>query len=205
MSGTTTTASTAGPRANARLAGYAAVAGGVASAVAGAIQAVRTDDGNPIVGTSEHVLLALTAAALVLWVPGYLALGRASGKLGRTGGVVAVAGAVLLAFGMTSTNLHDEDYSWFPIVAAPANLAWLVGSILLAVATFRTRTLPRPLALALPLVWLTFIILSQLGGNLVAGVIWAVIGWVLTTGDRQGPAGTASGARLDRATDTLLP
>ena len=163
----------------ARLPGYAAIVGGIASAVAGCIQAVRHDDGNPIVNTSEHVLLALIAAALILWLPAYLELGRASGRLGHIGGVVAAGGSALLAFGMTATNLHDQDYSWFPAVAAPANLAWLVGSIMLAVATYRTRTLPRPLAAALPLVWVTSIILSQAGGNLVAGAIWVIGGWIL--------------------------
>ena len=166
--------------------GWAAAAGAVASAVAGAIQAVRTDDGNPLVGTSEHVLLAMVALALVFWIPGYLALGRLAGtRTGRIGGYLAVAGTALLAAGMTSTNLHDQDYSWFPVVAAPANLFWLVGSILLAVATWRTGTLPRPLAAALVLVWLTSIILSQAGGNLIAGVIWGFVAWSLLSISRR--------------------
>ncbi len=187
MSTTTTTAPTATEaRAGGKAAGYAAIAGGMASAVAGAMQAVRTDDGNPIVGASEHAILTLIAAALILWMPGYLALGRASGRLGRIGGITTVVGTGLLAFGMTSTNLNDQDFSWFPAVAAPANLAWLVGSVLLAVATFRAGTLPRTLAISLPLIWLTSIILSQLGGNLLAGAGWAVIGWVLTVNARQG-------------------
>ena len=187
MSATTTTApAVTGTRAGGKAAGYAAIAGGMAAAGAGAMQAVRTDDGNPIVGASEHVILSLIAAALILWMPGYLTLGRASGRLGRIGGIITVVGTGLLAFGMTSTNLNDQDFSWFPAVAAPANLAWLVGSVLLAVATFRTGTLPRTLAISLPLIWLTSIILSQLGGNLLAGAAWAVIGWVLTVNARQG-------------------
>jgi hypothetical protein len=165
---------------------WSAAAGAVASSVAGAIQAVRTDDGDPLVGTSEHVLLAMVAVALTLWIPGYLALGRLTGtRTGRAGGYLAVAGSALLAAGMTSTNLHDQDYSWFPAVAAPANLFWLAGSILLAVATWRTGTLPRPLAAALVLVWLTSIILSQAGGNLIAGLIWAFVAWTLLAAARR--------------------
>lgn len=175
-------------RGKARLAGYAAVIGGAASAVAGAIQAVRTDTGNPVVNQAEHAVLSLVAAALLLWIPGYLAIGRVSGRLGRAGGVLAALGAGVLALGMTSTNLHDRDYDWFPMIAAPANLAWLVGSVLLAVAAYRRRSLPRTLAVALPVVWLTSIILSQLGGNLIAGAVWAVIGWTLI------PARPADGA-----------
>ncbi|WP_328469604.1 hypothetical protein OHA21_02285 [Actinoplanes sp. NBC_00393] len=178
-----TTATTATVR---PVVGWLAAAGAIASAVAGAIQAVRSDDGNPLVGTSEHVLLAMVAAALVFWIPGYLALGRLAGtRTARIGAWLAVAGSALLALGMTSTNLHDQDYSWFPIVAAPANLFWLLGSILLAVATWRTRTLPRPLAFALVLVWLTSIILSQAGGNLIAGVIWGFVAWSLLAAARR--------------------
>ncbi|MEU4688718.1 hypothetical protein [Actinoplanes sp. NPDC023714] len=164
----------------------AAAAGAALSAVGGAIQAVRSDDGNPLVGTSEHVLLALIAVALVLWIPGYLALGRLTGtRTGRIGAWLAVIGSGLLAAGMTSTNLHDQDYSWFPVVAAPANLLWLAGSILLAVATWRTGVLPRPAAAALVLVWLSSIILSQLGGNLIAGAVWAFLAWTLLAASRR--------------------
>jgi len=51
--------------------------------------------------------------------------------------------------------------------------------------TFRRRTLPRWLAVGLALVWVTSIILSQAGGNLVAGLIWAVAGWLMIAGTRS--------------------
>jgi hypothetical protein len=180
---TTNTAQSAAPIVTTtahRAAGRAAAVGAIASTVAGAVQAVRSDDGNPLVGTSEHVLLSLVAVALVLWIPGYLALAGDTGRMtGRIGGWLSVAGTTLLAFGMTATNLHDQDYSWFPVVAVPANLFWLLGSILLAVATWRARTLPRPLSIGVVLVWPTSIILSQAGGNLVTGIIWAFLAWSL--------------------------
>jgi hypothetical protein len=169
-----------------RPAGWAAVAGGLASIVGGAVQAVRIEDFNPIVDRTEHVLLTAIAVALVLWIPAYVVLGRMTGtRAGRIGGWLGAAGCALLAFGMTTTNLHDQDYSWFSVVAVPANAAWLAGSLTLAVVTFRRRTLPRWLAVALALVWVTSIILSQAGGNLVAGLIWAVIGWLMVAGARS--------------------
>ncbi len=169
-----------------RPAGWAAVAGGLASIVGGAVQAVRVEDFNPIVDRTEHVLLTAIAVALVLWIPAYVVLGRMTGtRAGRIGGWLGAAGCALLALGMTTTNLHDQDYSWFSVVAVPANAAWLVGSLTLAVVTFRRRTLPRWLAVALALVWVTSIILSQAGGNLVAGLIWAVIGWLMVAGARS--------------------
>ncbi len=183
MTSTSVAPATAG---TSTFAGWAGIAGAVTSAVAGAVQAVRTDDGNPRVIPTEHVLLTVVAVTLVLWVPAYLALGRRTGtKLGRIGGYLAALGCALLAFGMTSTNLHDQDYAWFPLVAIPANLVWLVGSILLAVAAWRGRTLPRWVAAALPIVWVTSIILSQAGGNLIAAVIWAIAGWLLVSAARR--------------------
>src|ERR687893_249606 len=93
-----------------RPAGWAAVAGGLASVVGGAVQAVRVEDFNPVVDRTEHVLLAAVAVALMLWTPAYVVLGRMTGsRAGRAGGWLAAAGCALLAFGMTSTNLHDQD------------------------------------------------------------------------------------------------
>jgi hypothetical protein len=183
-----TTTLTASPTTDrSAVAGWAGIAGGVASAIVGAIQVVRVEDFDPVVDGTEHVMLGLVAAALALWIPAYLALGRRTGtRAGRIGGYLAASGCALLAFGTTSTNLHDQDYSWFSVVAVPANAAWLIGSLTLAVVTFRRRTLPRWLAVAVALVWVTSIILSQAGGNLIAGAIWCVIGYLMVSGARTG-------------------
>ncbi|MFC0527521.1 hypothetical protein [Phytohabitans kaempferiae] len=178
-----------------------ALAGTALAAVAGAIQAVRPTDTDPLIDGGEHVLLALFAAALVLWMPGYLTLGRAIGGPARAGSWMAVAGTALLAFAMTATNLNGEDYSWFPALALPANALWAIGSILLAVVAYRRRALPRPLALALPLIWVGSIPLSQLGGSLVAAAIWGAIAWLAWSGPRCPgvSASTTTSMRRDRS------
>jgi hypothetical protein len=172
---------------SARLAGYATLLGGVASAVMGAMQAVRPDDTDLHIVGAERVILALFAVAAVLFMPGYLAVGRLTGsRAGTVAGWLAAAGCALLAFGSTASNLNGRDFWWFSVVAVPANLAWLAGSVLLAVMVYRTRAvLPRWLAVLLPVVWVTSIILSQAGGNLVAGVIMALVGWFLVQSARS--------------------
>ncbi|GID30578.1 hypothetical protein [Paractinoplanes brasiliensis] len=170
-------------------AGWAGLAGGVTSAVAGAIQTVRAENFDPVVDRTEHVLLTMIALTLVLWIPAYLGLGRRAGtRTGRIGAGLAAFGCGLLAFGTTSTNLHDRDYSWFSVVAVPANASWLIGSIMLAVACFRTRALPRWLAVATGLVMPLSIVLSQAGGNLLAGAIWGAVGWLLIVNARTSKA-----------------
>lgn len=161
-------------------AGWAGIAGAVGAAVVGAIQAVRTENFDPMVDRTEHVMLTMLALSLVFWIPAYLGLGRMTGtRAGAVGGWLAAAGCALLAFGSTSTNLHDQDYPWFGVVAVPANAAWLAGSLTLAVVCWRTRALPRRLAVGVALIWVTSIILSQAGGNLVAGVVWGLVGWLM--------------------------
>ncbi|WP_203784528.1 hypothetical protein, partial [Asanoa ferruginea] len=170
------------PAGRRRITAWAALAGAAVSGVVGAIQAMRPFSDDPLVDRGEHVILALCAVMLVLWIPGYLALGAeaspAKRRLGRIGAWSVVVGTGTLAVAMTASNLHNEDYPWFAALAIPANGLWGIGSILLAVATYRARTLPRPIAAALPLIWLTSIVLSQQGGNLVAGALWAAIGWL---------------------------
>lgn len=157
-------------------AGLASMAGGAAMAVCGAMQAVRPTDADPMVTGEEHLILGLFAAALVLLIPGVLTLAR-SGARAAVGGAGAVsAGHALLAFGATSSNLHGEDYPWFGAVAVPANLAILIGSVVMAVSLWRAGRVPRPLAAALPVLWLCEIILAQLGGGLIAGLYWLAVG-----------------------------
>ena len=49
----------------------------------------------------------------------------------------------------------------------------------LAVATWRSRTLPRWLAVGVALVWPCSILLAQVGGGLVAGAVFVVVGWLM--------------------------
>lgn len=150
-------------------------------AVTGVMQAVRPTDADPRVLGEEHLILALFAASLLLLIPGLLALARGT-RAARVGAAVVSAGHVLLAFGATASNLNGEDYAWFAYVAVPANLAMLAGSITMAVSLWRAGTVPRLVAAALPALWLCEIILAQLGGGLIVGVYWLIVGRLLTSG-----------------------
>ncbi|MFD0733689.1 hypothetical protein [Planotetraspora mira] len=168
-------------------AGWSAMAGGLIMAGLGVWQAVLPYDTTFLVLGLEHLSLGLFAVSLILLVPGLIALARHGGRAALAGAATISVGHVLLAFGATSSNLHGEDYPWFVFVAIPANLAMLAGGIVMAVSLWRTGHVPRLVAAILPLLWFFEIILSQLGGSLVAGVYWLVVGrmFVAGTADRR--------------------
>ncbi|MDF5756302.1 hypothetical protein [Spongiactinospora sp. TRM90649] len=168
-----------------RVAGPAAVAGGLAAVATGVIQAIRPQDTDPRVIGQEHLVLSLFAVSLLLVIPGLLALAAHGGPAARPVAWAISAAHVLLAFGATSSNLNGEDFSWFFYVAGSANAVMLIGAIPMAVSLWRAGRLPRPLAAALPVLWIFEIPLSQLGGGIVVGAYWILAGLALLSGSRE--------------------
>jgi hypothetical protein len=82
---------------------------------------------------------------------------------------------VLLAVGMTATNLHDQDHGWFAPVAGVANALWLLGTIAFAVSMHRAGRVPRWVAVGVVMTWIGGIPLSQLGGATLPGAYWVAI------------------------------
>jgi hypothetical protein len=73
-----------------------------------------------------------------------------------------------------------HDGPWFNVIAPLTNAAWLFGSIALAVPLKRASRLPALVAIGLPLSWITIIPLATLGGGLLTGAYFMVVGLVLT-------------------------
>ncbi|GAA2889325.1 hypothetical protein GCM10010517_53420 [Streptosporangium fragile] len=169
------------------------MAGGLAMAVMGVMQAVRPDDDEPEILGEEHVILGLFAVSLLLLIPGFLALARHGTRVAFGAAVAVSVGHVLLAFGSTASNLNGIDYPWFGAVAIPANLAMLVGAIVMAVSLWRSGRVPRLVAALLPVLWICEIILSQDGGGLITGVYWLVVGRLIASGTLEGAALARSG------------
>lgn len=163
----------------------AAVGAGTLFLVDGIILGLDPGETDPLLRPLEHVILSLYAVALLLLVPALLHLaGRVDA---RRPAVLASTGAVVLAFGMTATNLHGQDYSWFPAAAVPANLAWLAGSVALSVALWRRSRAPRWAAVTPVVTWVCGIPLSQLGGPVLSGALWLAIGALALAGTLERP------------------
>lgn len=153
----------------------AAVAGSLQILV-GIIQVIDAGDTIPTLRPVEHLVLALYATCLLLLVPAYRGLAACAG--GRRSAHVATVGMVLLAVGMTATNLHDEDYGWFAPVAGVANALWLLGTLAFAVSMYREGRVPRWVAVGVVITWIGGIPLSQLGGAAMPGAYWLAIAFL---------------------------
>jgi hypothetical protein len=158
----------------------AALAAGALQIAVGVLQAVDPGDTIPTLRPVEHAVLGLYAVSLVLLAPVHLRLGALSRA--RRSPVVAAGAMVALAIAMTITNLHDQDYWWFPAVAVPVNAAWLLGAVVLSASLWRAGRVARWVAVLPVASLLLGLPLSQLGGGAVAGAAWLAVGALLRAG-----------------------
>lgn len=105
--------------------GRLATAAGATWAAVAVLQITHSDElsGTGVETTIQHVALSGFTLALLLTAFGYLGLARYAQT--ATPARLVMAALVALSIAATASNIHGEDYSWFPVVAGPANLAWL--------------------------------------------------------------------------------
>jgi len=166
------------------LTGRLAMAGGFAFAADGVVQLIQpqTQNESKVVGLAGHLNLAFFIAGMILTAPAFIALARtvASGVAAKAGWAAA-AGTTVLALTGVSSLIHGSDYPIFVPVAIVTNVAWLGGSIVLAVVLRRRRAVPALVAFGLPVSWIATIPLAHLGGGLIAGAYWLMVGYLLAT------------------------
>jgi hypothetical protein len=167
---------------NVRFAAIAAMAGGSAWAVTGAIHLTGQDElSTSAVETAlDHLMLGMMSVALVLTVPAVLALARQAGS--PRPGQIAAAGQVALAIAATTSNIVGHDPTFFLVVAPIANLMWLAGTIGLSVSLRRAGAISKPIAFLLPAVQVFCLPLSVVGGGLIGGAIWIAVGYLMSVG-----------------------
>jgi hypothetical protein len=165
-----------------RLFAAATMIGGALWAAFGALKVTHPDylDTTKLQTGMEHVGMAGLAGALLLTIPGILILARYAKR--REGAIVAAIGMTALAALVTVSNVMGDDPSFFPAVAGPANLLWFGGSIALAVSLRRAGRVSKAIAYLLPVVWLTAIPLSAVGGDVITGAYWMTVGYLAYAG-----------------------
>ena len=160
------------------LAGRSALAGGAALAADGVVQLVHSQhSGADVVGVAGYMNLSLFIVGLVLISPAFIALARrTTSKLAPKAALAAAAGTSVLGVTCITSLVHGHDYEFFNVLAPLTNAAWLFGSIVLAVALKRAKTVPTIVAVGLPIAWIAMIPIATLGGGLVAGAYWMLVG-----------------------------
>jgi hypothetical protein len=158
--------------------------GGCAYAAAGVVQLIQpqTKSESKVVGLAGHLNLAFFMVGMILTAPAFIALARtvASGVAAKAAWAAAAATTALALTGVSSL-IHGSDYPIFLPVAIVTNAAWLGGSIVLAVVLRRRRAVPALVAFGLPVSWIGCIPLAHLGGGLIAGAYWLMVGYLLVT------------------------
>lgn len=138
-------------------------------------------------GWVEHLEVGLLTLACLALVPMVLHLGARARR--ERISLMAVAGLIGLGALATVSNVRGEDPSFFAAVAIPTNLMIFGGLVTIAVALVRLREVPRPLGIALGAVWPVTLMLSPIGGGLVAAIVWlALAGFVPVTKPATRPA-----------------
>jgi hypothetical protein len=164
-----------------KLAAASSIAAGVAWFIAGPLQLAGINEHETqVVTTGEHILIGLFSLAMYLTIPAILALGEQAGRV--VAARVAGTGVGFVASAAVYSNINGEDAAWFPAVAIPGNLAWLVGSIIVAIG-LRKAGASKAVAIGMPLTVVFALPLSAVGGGIIAGAYWIAVGSLLYTGN----------------------
>jgi hypothetical protein len=126
--------------------------------------------------------MAFFAAALVVLVPAVAALRDFASGRARIGWLGIAIGQLGVATASTVSNVRGVDASWFPAAAVAANALWVLGTLALVIALYRTRRVPRLVALGLVVAYIGSIPLAIVGGGILAGAYWLGVACLLGGG-----------------------
>lgn len=167
-----------------------------ASSAAGAVIHLTHEQSSEstVVGLVEHVALVLFSVMVLALIAPMAYLGRRAAGSAKPGVVTAVAAIPLAILGQIS-NVRGEDPAFFGFIAAPTNLAIFGAMVAIAVMASKRGFQPRWLVIALPIVQIAALPLSQLGGMFVAAAYWMALAvWIHRSEERVAPTAAAAPA-----------
>jgi hypothetical protein len=168
-----------------RVAGRAASLAGVALTAGGITEIVHSQrhTGNRVVGVAGYLTLSFFVVALISLAPSFIALARKARTSAATkAALAAAAGTAVLGVTSITSIVNGHDLGMFNVIAPLTNGAWLVGSVVIAVALKRAGSVPSAVAVGLPLAWLATIPLATFGGGVLSGAYYLVVGPLLAAG-----------------------
>jgi hypothetical protein len=90
--------------------------------------------------------------------------------------LVAVIGQGLVSIGVGVALVTGTDPDWFVFLGLPGNLLAWVGYIWLGIWAWRSRALPRWVAVLMAVSVPVTLVLADLGGGIITGALWCGIG-----------------------------
>ncbi|MFN8112272.1 MAG: hypothetical protein U0R51_03640 [Solirubrobacterales bacterium] len=147
-----------------------------------------------VVGSVEHIALVLFSLMVLGLIAPMMYLGRhAAGSVKP--GIVTAAAAIPLAILGQISNVRGEDPAFFGFIAAPTNLAIFGAMVAIAVMASKRGFQPRWLVIALPVVQIAALPLSQFGGMFIAAAYWlALAAWIHRSERATAPAAAVPAA-----------
>lgn len=168
-----------------KLTGRAAILAGIALTAGGITQIIHSQRhaGNRVVGVAGYLVLSFFVVALIAVAPSFLALARRA-RLGAAtrAALAAAAGTAVLGLTSITSIVNGHDLGLFNVLAPLTNGAWLLGSLVIAVALKRAATVPTAVAVGLPLAWVATIPLATIGGGVLSGAYYLAVGYLLARG-----------------------
>jgi hypothetical protein len=167
-----------------RLAGRAALLAGAAATAGGVTEIVHSQrhSGNSVVGVAGYLTLSFFTVFLIAVAPSFIALARrAASERALKAAIGAAAGTLVLGVTSTASLINGHDLGVFNVIAPLTNGAWLIGSMMIAVALKRAGTVSTAVAVGLPIAWVATIPLATFGGGVIAGAYYLAIGYLLVS------------------------
>jgi hypothetical protein len=177
------------------VAARAAVIGGAAFAAGGITELVHSQraSGTKVEGVAGYLSLSFFAVALIAIAPVFVALARrARSQRADRAALAAAGGTAILGLTAVTSLVNGSDLAVFGAVAAVTNLAWVAGSIVIAVALKRAASVPRAISIGLPVAWVAAIPLATIGGGVIAGAYFIAVGHRLLAEETAGEASVAA-------------
>jgi hypothetical protein len=165
-----------------RIVGRATILAGAAFAAGGVTEIVHSQRhaGNRVVGVAGYLALSFFVVALLSVAPSFIALARkARPGVATKAAVAAAAGTAILGLTSITSIVTGHDLGLFNVIAPLTNAAWLFGSIVLAVSLKRAGQVPTAVAIGLPIAWVAAIPLATVGGGVIAGAYYLMVGYLL--------------------------
>lgn len=163
--------------------GLAALLGGLAWLLLGAIQAVNPTFDEVLDSPIDYVNDGTFTVALICTAVAVIGL-HLAGIAPRPAALLVAGGYLLVALGVLAGLVQGHSPDWFAAVGVPGNLLAIIGMVWLGITIIRRRPLPIWAGVLAILAGLFAVVTAEVGTSAIAGIFWLYIGAQLVSSVR---------------------